>query len=84
MPAALTRQIALPTSSAISNAPSAACANPTGAPNNCFSSAETNPVTTGCGAPAGLPSANGTWTTWKPLTGERFQLPCSLTKAPLR
>lgn len=54
-----TRQMILPTSSATSRAPDLSNATPTGRP-CALPSASTKPVSTSCGAPAGLPSAKGT------------------------
>jgi DNA-binding GntR family transcriptional regulator len=59
-PLAVTDQTALPTSSAMSRAPSAACASPTGAPKSDFSSADAKPVTTGTIGPLGRPSTKRT------------------------
>jgi len=57
--AAATRQIVLPTSSAISSAPRPSTATPTGRP-RARSSASRKPVSRSRGAPAGLPDSNGT------------------------
>ena len=60
--AALTRQIVLPTSSAISNAPDLSKASPTGRP-CAVPSGPRKPVTTSSALPEGFPSAKGMNTT---------------------
>ena len=61
-PAARTRQITLPTSSATSKAPARSIATPTGRP-RALPLASRKPVSTSCTAPAGRPLAKGTKTT---------------------
>ena len=60
--AAVTRQIALPTSSATSTPPPASTATPTGRP-RALPSSPTNPSSTVSGGPEGRPFENGTNTT---------------------
>ena len=77
----VTRQTALPTSSATSSAPRLSMATPTGRPiASPFSF--TNPVSTSTAGPLGIPSANGTKITLYPLLGLRFQEPCCPTNIP--
>ena len=66
--AGVTRQIALPTSSATSNAPARSTGTPTGRP-KAWPFVSRKPVRTSSGGPDGRPSAKGTKITLYPLRG---------------
>jgi len=77
----VTRQIVLPTSSAMRSAPDLSTATPTGRP--CASPASfKNPVRMSSAGPEGRPPSNGMKTTLYPLRGVRFHEPCWPMKAP--
>src|SRR5205085_2705532 len=79
----LTFQIVLPASSATNKEPSAITNIPTGFPYTSFLlSSAIKPVRKSSGLPVGLPFSKGTNATLYPLNLERFQEPCSPTKAP--